>query len=229
MGQPEMMCARTKGGVIEHEQYCDSYYRCDRNGNPILEQCPNGLAFAGHRRGLASYCDYPHRVGCPDGTKVMGQAPIKSEGCEWSFGIFAHDTSCTRYWQCWNGTATLQQCPFSLLYNEQLKACDWADNVPDCQKHPICKESPNGSVAIEKSCTRYWLCVGGYPRIQRCPAGLAFNRETQKCDLDYTVPGCEPPPIVSNDLEGNNDNNNEKSSNGNGNSINSNNRDSILA
>lgn len=53
----------------------------------------------------------------------------------------------------------------------------------------ICKDSPNGGVAIEKSCTRYWLCVGGYPRLHRCPAGLAFNPNVGKCDLDYTVPG----------------------------------------
>lgn len=49
--------------------------------------------------------------------------------------MFAHETSCTRYWQCWNGTATLQQCPHSLLYNEQLHSCDWPQNVSDCQKH----------------------------------------------------------------------------------------------
>ena len=53
----------------------------------------------------------------------------------------------------------------------------------------ICNEKPNGAVAIENSCDRYWLCVGGYPRLQRCPAGLAFSIELSKCELDYTVPG----------------------------------------
>ena len=204
--QDNDVCKQSKNGLIPHEEYCDFYYRCDRNSadQPILEKCPNGLAFAGKGRGLQGNCDYPHRVGCPDGIRVMGQQPIKLGNCEWSFGIFAHETSCTRYWQCWNGTSTMQQCPFSLLFNDKLHACDWPDNVPDCQKHPICKDVPNGSVAIEKSCTRYWLCVGGYPRLQLCPAGLAFNREIQRCDLDYTVPGCEPPPLASNDVDGSN-------------------------
>lgn len=102
---------------------------------------------------------------------------------------FAFCSNRNRYWHCWNGTATIQQCPFSLLYNDALHACDWPDNVSDCQKHPICKDTPNGPVPIEKSCVRYWLCVGGYPRLQRCPAGLAVNPGTLKCELATTVTG----------------------------------------
>lgn len=161
-----------------------------------MQSCPNGLAFAGSKRGLTSNCDYPHRVGCPDGQRVMGQQPIASENCQWQYGVFPHATSCTRYWHCWNGTSTIQQCPFSLLYNDVIHSCDWPDNVPDCQKHPICKDIPNGAVHIEKSCVRYWLCVGGYPRLQRCPAGLAFNPTALRCELAQTVPGCEPPPTT---------------------------------
>ncbi|RWS31860.1 peritrophin-like protein [Leptotrombidium deliense] len=169
-----------------------------------MNACPNGLAFAGSKRGVVGPCDYPHRVGCPDGTRVMGQKPIGTDNCSWLYGVFPHATSCTRYWHCWNGTATIQQCPFSLLYNDALHACDWPDNVPDCQKHltkvgaAICKDTPNGPVAIEKSCVRYWLCVGGYPRLQRCPAGLAFNPNDRRCELAQTVPGwsVEPPPTT---------------------------------
>jgi len=186
------------GGLFPHEEYCDYYYECDTaTGEAIIQACPNGLAFAGHKRGLVTHCDYPHRVGCPDGTRVMGQQPIGGDNCQWQYGVFPHATSCTRYWHCWNGTATIQQCPFSLLYNDVLHSCDWPDNVPDCQKHPICKDVPNGAVLIEKSCVRYWLCVGGYPRLQRCPAGLAFNPTALRCELATTVPGCEPPPTTA--------------------------------
>ncbi|KAL3247269.1 hypothetical protein MRX96_057201 [Rhipicephalus microplus] len=180
---------RKDNGLFEHEQYCDYYYECE-DGVPTLQLCPNGLAFSGKNRGLLNNCDYPHRVGCPDDDgRVMGQSPQSSENCHWQYGVFAHQTSCTRYWQCWNGTATIQQCPFSLLYNDVMHACDWPDNVPDCQKHPICKDSPNGHIPIEKSCVRYWLCVGGYPRLQRCPAGLAFNPTGLRCELADNIPG----------------------------------------
>lgn len=62
------------GAVFAHEEYCDYYYECDQaTDEPILQACPNGLAFAGKGRGLASNCDYPHRVSCPDGTRVIGR------------------------------------------------------------------------------------------------------------------------------------------------------------
>lgn len=128
---------------------------------------------------------------------ITTEQPATSENCQWNYGVFPHATSCTRYWHCWNGTATIQQCPFSLLYNDAIHSCDWPDNVPDCQKHPICKDTPNGLVFIEKSCVRYWLCVGGYPRLQRCAAGLAVNPTTLKCELASTVAGCEPPPTTA--------------------------------
>lgn len=204
-GQPragktaQQLCRNNpKGGTLfPHEDYCDYYYECDSaTGDAVLQACPNGLAFAGSKRGLIQNCDYPHRIGCPDGTRVMGQQPASTENCHWQYGVFPHATSCTRYWHCWNGTSTIQQCPFSLLYNDAIHACDWPDNVPDCQKHPICKDVPNGPVPIEKSCVRYWLCVGGYPRLQRCPAGLAVNPTTLRCELASTVPGCEPPPTT---------------------------------
>lgn len=104
---------------------------------------------------MIDHCGYPYIVGCPDGVKIMGrklsfslidglnnknnflllESPLNLVNCPWSYGTFAHETSCTRYWQCWNGTGTLQQCPYSLLFNEQIHSCDWPQNVPDCQKH----------------------------------------------------------------------------------------------
>jgi hypothetical protein len=62
-------------------------------------------------------------------------APISTEHCDWLYGIFGHETSCTRYWTCWNGTATEQLCIGGLLYNENTHSCDWPDNVEGCQKH----------------------------------------------------------------------------------------------
>ncbi|XP_067143792.1 protein obstructor-E-like [Centruroides vittatus] len=192
--KPKDNICKKEYGLYPHDQYCDYYYECI-DGVATLQACPNGLAFSGKGRGLLSNCDYPHRVHCPDNDgRTMGQTPSGSDNCNWLYGVFPHQTSCTRYWQCWNGTATIQQCPFSLLYNDVLHSCDWPDNVPDCQKHPICKDTGNGHVAIEKSCVRFWLCVGGYPRLQRCPAGLAFNPTSARCELADNVPGCEPPP-----------------------------------
>merc|ERR1719273_10672 len=72
--------------------------------------------------------------------------PQSTEHCDWLYGIFGHETSCTRYWTCWNGTATEQFCIGGLLYNEETHACDWPQNVAGCQKHPLCKDDANGNV-----------------------------------------------------------------------------------
>ncbi|XP_055942882.1 protein obstructor-E-like [Argiope bruennichi] len=204
-GKSKDIC-KTENGFFPHEDYCDYYYECI-DGVPYVQECPNGLAFAGMGRGLIDKCDYPHRVGCPDpeNNRIMGQPAKGSAPCAYLFGIYPHEKSCTRYWLCWNGTGTVQMCPFSLLYNEQVHACDWPDKVPGCQQHPLCKDAPSGLKAIEGSCVRYWQCVGGYPRLQRCPAGLAFKQETLRCDWNGNVPGCvvtpEPEEVEDEDLQ----------------------------
>lgn len=85
------------------------------------------------------------------------------------------------------------------IHHDQFKPTDQHINVwlPNAnhfhqqinRRAAICKDTPNGLVFIEKSCVRYWLCVGGYPRLQRCPAGLAVNPTSLKCELASTVPG----------------------------------------
>jgi hypothetical protein len=75
-------------------------------------------------------------------------APISTEHCDWLYGIFGHETSCTRYWTCWNGTATEQLCIGGLLYNENTHSCDWPDNVEGCQKHREFTDSPCAHVTV---------------------------------------------------------------------------------
>jgi hypothetical protein len=56
----------------------------------------------------------------------------------------------------------------------------------------LCNEDPNGNVPLGKSCNRYWQCQGGYPRLQRCPAQLVFDRRTLRCIAPPTE-DCEAP------------------------------------
>ncbi|CAB0016313.1 unnamed protein product, partial [Nesidiocoris tenuis] len=122
--------------------------------------------------------------------------PIGREHCDWLYGIFGHETSCTRYWTCWNGTSTEQLCIGGLLYNENTHSCDWPENVDGCQKHPLCNDDANGNVPLGKSCNRYWQCQGGYPRLQRCPAMLVFDKRTLRCVVPPTE-DCEVPTTIA--------------------------------
>lgn len=63
----------------------------------------------------------------------------------------------------------------------------------------LCNDDANGNVPLGKSCNRYWQCQGGYPRLQRCPAMLVFDRRslrcvvppTEDCDVPTTPPSLE--------------------------------------
>lgn len=57
----------------------------------------------------------------------------------------------------------------------------------------LCKDDPNGNVPLGKSCNRYWACQGGYPRLQRCPATLVFDKRSLRC-VNPPTEDCEAPP-----------------------------------
>lgn len=73
----------------------------------------------------------------------------------------------------------------------------------------LCNEDANGNVPLGKSCNRYWQCQGGYPRLQRCPAMLVFDRRTLRCvvppteDCEVpTTPAPSPDDLPSNEEDG---------------------------
>jgi len=200
---------KSRERTLPHEKYCDHFYQLNgcsgSDDQAILRSCPNGLVYTGTgRNGLIGVCDYPHRSECSG--QERHNPPISTEHCDWLYGIFGHETSCTRYWTCWNGTATEQFCIGGLLYNEETHACDWPQNVGGCQKHPLCKDDPNGNVPLGKSCNRYWACQGGYPRLQRCPAMLVFDKNRKRCTAPPTE-DCEVPATTPPTEEDNNRNN----------------------
>ena len=57
----------------------------------------------------------------------------------------------------------------------------------------LCKDDANGNVPLGKSCNRYWACQGGYPRLQRCPAMLVFDKQRKRCVAPPTA-DCDVPP-----------------------------------
>src|SRR5665811_1145908 len=75
----------------------------------------------------------------------------------------------------------------------------------------LCKDDANGNVPLGKSCNRYWQCQGGYPRLQRCPAMLVFDKKSLRCVVppteDCDIPSTTPPPLdeelIDNNRQGN--------------------------
>lgn len=72
----------------------------------------------------------------------------------------------------------------------------------------LCNEDANGNVPLGKSCNRYWQCQGGYPRLQRCPAMLVFDRRSLRCVVppteDCDVPTTSTPILeIGDSVQGN--------------------------
>ena len=76
----------------------------------------------------------------------------------------------------------------------------------------LCNDDANGNVPLGKSCNRYWQCQGGYPRLQRCPAMLVFDRRSLRCVVppteDCDVPTTPVPQREDGDEDNDNDNSN---------------------
>ena len=123
----------SKSGVVADAKYCDRYFECVK-GKAVNLDCPNGLVFAGKNKGVLNGCNYPERAEYCVG-KQRANGPISTGHCQWLFGLFEHDTSCIKYYTCWNGTEMMLSCPGGLLFNDVAKMCDWPEHVTGCQQH----------------------------------------------------------------------------------------------
>uniref|UniRef100_A0A1B0AQL5 Chitin-binding type-2 domain-containing protein n=1 Tax=Glossina palpalis gambiensis TaxID=67801 RepID=A0A1B0AQL5_9MUSC len=120
----------------------------------------------------------PELYDCPNGLVFAGKHRGVTEGCDYPWRA--------NYCDGKQLATTEQLCIGGLLYNENAHSCDWPENVDGCQKHPLCNDDANGNVPLGKSCNRYWQCQGGYPRLQRCPAMLVFDRHSLRCVVPPT-------------------------------------------
>ncbi|XP_035788598.1 peritrophin-1-like [Anopheles albimanus] len=120
--------------------------------------------------------------------------------------LFPHPTDCDKFIICSNGREVTSKCPPGLLWNDQLKRCDYPSEsqcvpeggtegtttvettmVPsglayDCPPvyDPDCMVYiPHGT-----DCTKYFICDPyGVPLQQNCPPGLHWNQAVSYCDF----------------------------------------------
>nr|XP_017021030.2 chitin-binding domain protein cbd-1 [Drosophila kikkawai] len=117
------------------EKNCSAFFQCV-NGKYVQQRCPNNLQF----NNITSDCDYPENVGCDDGTAPPSGPSAGPSGtyCE-SQGrcvgqrdgtMFAGANACSSsYIVCQCECEVDFSCSSGLVFNEQIKTCDWASNV----------------------------------------------------------------------------------------------------
>uniref|UniRef100_A0A2C9M1I6 Chitin-binding type-2 domain-containing protein n=1 Tax=Biomphalaria glabrata TaxID=6526 RepID=A0A2C9M1I6_BIOGL len=99
-------------------QYCDTFYQCVPNSQPIRKLCPAGTFWDG------SQCNHIDMAKCSkavcDGTTQNATYP--SGRC------------CNKYYQCYNGRLYERMCPIDFFYDSATRNCQRSSN-----KFEICE------------------------------------------------------------------------------------------
>ncbi|XP_025832634.1 chitin-binding domain protein cbd-1 [Agrilus planipennis] len=99
-----------------------------------------------------------------------------------------HESDCSKFYECSNGVPILLECPKGTLFNTDLDACDWPENVV-CQKQK-CPEVDPIDTSIYLPHESDYQCSNGVAVQQSCPSGLLFNTKLNVCDYPENVDSC---------------------------------------
>ncbi|XP_030748994.1 protein obstructor-E [Sitophilus oryzae] len=130
--QPTEHCPR-KHGYFAHEEknICDKFYYCvDGKYNMII--CPNGLVY-NEKAGICSWPDEAKRKGCTSEEVFQFQCPKVNESEAATHPRYADPEDCQFFYVCINGdTPRRNGCKLGQVFDDVVKRCDWARNVPEC-------------------------------------------------------------------------------------------------
>ncbi|XP_058122328.1 peritrophin-44-like [Anopheles ziemanni] len=120
------------------------------------------------------------------------QAPV----CDPTLTSFHADKlSCTQYYTCFNGVATLQTCPDQKYYDASRTLCDIPANVP-CTIGPCTGTTGLTTVAIPGDCTGYKLCLNGTEFDMKCATGTLYDATYGDCVMAKNSK-CEENPCLT--------------------------------
>lgn len=218
----EFECPNRDEGFYRHPTDCGAYYHCT-NGYAWYMECSPGLYFNPE----TNLCDWPWNVDC-ENEATTEEAEVRDFSETQDFecdpevnGAFPHEEDCQKYYDCWNGTATLLSCSDLMLFDLKYAGCNFAQDV-DCgnrtrpggvptQKPPPEPTTPAGPVPTEEpgfecpkpeglfedpeDCASFYQCYGEISWHQRCSPNLYFVEAAQSCDYLENV-DCGDRPIL---------------------------------
>ncbi|XP_068629009.1 uncharacterized protein [Battus philenor] len=104
----------------------------------------------------------------------------------------ANNYTCDQFYVCIYGIQYLMDCPYGQVFNDELKVCDWLENVKDC--HPpafedfVCPDEGYGldedlilNFRYRDSCIQYVACHKRMPRLLICDEGQSFDDKSGTC------------------------------------------------
>ncbi|XP_049807256.1 protein obstructor-E-like isoform X1 [Schistocerca nitens] len=196
--QGGLSCPERNGRYPKSGQ-CDAYIQCE-DGVPSEQLCPDGLLFNAKASIFSYPCQYPPEVDCEGRSQT--QPAQANERCPRQFGYYKMGDSshCGQFMNCVGGRGFVFDCPEGLAFNPELLRCEWPDQVKDCDAEAFlgfrCPEEAIGSEDIRfyrspEDCQRFFVCVNGKPRLQRCADGYAFSDEFGECVGVENVTACK--------------------------------------
>ncbi|KAL1491611.1 hypothetical protein ABEB36_012183 [Hypothenemus hampei] len=180
---------------------CNRYVNCWA-GNAVEQECSGNLLFNPEKL----YCDFPVNVNCRRKPDVHIDLRA-TKFCQKSSGVFP-GSSCSKFVNCWNGTAVEQECPDGLFFSTE-GYCDYPERV-SCGRieKEVAKECPLefGTFRNRSDCSRYYICA--YNKIAatyKCPDGFSFSDLLGICDYSFRVDCSKEPQIYQRKfVDGNN-------------------------
>jgi len=205
--EDDFQCPDEFLGFYPHLISCDKYWHC-QDGYAELRTCGNGLAFVDDDDTFTKEsCEEIPLVQCGERTKL--EPPISTRNCPRLFGTFPDPEDCGVFWMCRDGKSNRHDCPPGLAYDQDMRVCTWADQVPECSSSQVIVDEEGGAFecpsqsatgtftkhAHPTDCRQYFLCIGGIPREYGCPLGSVFNEMSGsgtdgKCTAAEDVPEC---------------------------------------
>jgi len=194
-------------GFYPHLISCDKYWHC-QDGYADLRICENGLAFVDNDDTFTKEsCEEIPLVECGERNRL--EEPIGTRNCPRLYGTFPDPEDCGVFWKCIDGKSNRQACPPGLAYDQDMRVCTWADQVPECSSNQVIIDEEGGSFqcpanhvagvftkhAHPTDCRQYFLCIAGIPREYGCPLGSVFDEVSGsgidgKCTSPEDVPEC---------------------------------------
>ncbi|CAF0857238.1 unnamed protein product [Brachionus calyciflorus] len=124
---------------------CSRYFRCV-NGFYQVQTCAAGTLFDSNLR----QCVWSNQVTTCNTGYNTGYNTDYNTGYNTGYNIYGYPTGgscnqaqdltqvqndCTRYYRCASGVLSTEQCPSGLLFDANLKICNWANQVTTCNNY----------------------------------------------------------------------------------------------
>ncbi|KAL5013289.1 hypothetical protein ScPMuIL_007559 [Solemya velum] len=146
---------------------CSAFYLCF-NGNPLRYKCPqNSVVHADSKSCVATGSTLDK---CTPSKAEMDLGELSQSKCQAGTAkYFAHPEDCAKYYACgdddeYNDEVTLNECPYPLLFNDELNRCEFHITVK-CGKRRELKDPCEYSA---NQCTRSSHCIPCNVRFPSC-------------------------------------------------------------